>query len=74
MTTDDIYPGVDVYERIARPMTVVLPADGFYAARRPEVQRIVAARPDRRLVGIDGHHNPVMSRPDEIAEIVAAVG
>jgi hypothetical protein len=60
-----------VYDRITVPITVVLPEQGFYAARRDEVERIVAAAPGRRLVDIGGHHNAVMARPGRIAEIIA---
>ncbi|WP_150254345.1 alpha/beta fold hydrolase [Nocardiopsis deserti] len=65
-----VYPSVDVYEHLTCPLTIVLPDQGFYAARRDEVQAIAAARPERVLVEIHTHHNVPMARPEELARII----
>lgn len=65
-----VYPSVDVYERLTCPLTVVLPDEGFYAARRDEVRAVTAARPERTLVEVRGHHNVPMARPGELARVI----
>jgi len=65
-----VYPSVDVYERLTCPLTIVLPDQGFYAARRDEVQAIVSARPERSLVEVRTHHNVPMAYPEELARII----
>ncbi|RKT86466.1 Pimeloyl-ACP methyl ester carboxylesterase [Saccharopolyspora antimicrobica] len=64
------YPSVDVYDRIACPITFVLPDQGFYAQRRDDVGAVVAAAPDRELIEITGDHNVPMTRPAELAAII----
>ncbi|MEU4562889.1 alpha/beta hydrolase [Actinoplanes sp. NPDC023936] len=65
-----VFPSVDVYERVACPMTIILPGQGFYADRRDEVAAIVAAAPGRRLVDMPGGHNVVMTHPEELAAAI----
>ncbi|RKS08514.1 pimeloyl-ACP methyl ester carboxylesterase [Nocardiopsis sp. Huas11] len=65
-----VYPSVDVYEHVTCPLTIVLPDEGFYAGRRDEVRDVIAARPDRTLVVMRGHHNVTMARPAELARII----
>ena len=65
-----IYPSVDLYDRITSPLTIVLADGGFYAQRRAEVQAIVDAVPDRRLVDISSNHNVTMTRPAELAAVI----
>ncbi|PWV44674.1 alpha/beta fold hydrolase [Nocardiopsis sp. L17-MgMaSL7] len=65
-----IHPSLDVYERVTCPLTIVLPEEGFYAGRREEVRAVVAARPERTLVEMRGHHNVTMARPEELARII----
>ncbi|MGI5218495.1 alpha/beta fold hydrolase [Nocardia sp. CA-290969] len=67
----DVYPSVDVYERIECPMTIVLPTDGFYAARYAEVRAVAGAGHGRRLIDIDGGHNLPMTRPAELAALIS---
>lgn len=66
-----IYPSVDVYERIRRPLTIVLADRGFYAQRRDEVRAVVAAAPNRRLVDITSNHNVPMTQPGALAAVIA---
>jgi hypothetical protein len=54
-----IYPSVDVYERIRHPLMIVVADRGFYAQRRDELQAVVAAAANRRLVDIIFNHNVV---------------
>lgn len=68
-----VYPSVDVYDHITCPLTIVLPDNGFYAARRSDVEHIVVAGPDRQLVDIASNHNTVMTHPAELAEVIRAV-
>lgn len=65
-----VLPSLDVYDRVTCPLTVVLPDQGFYAARRAEVQAVVDAGPERRLVDIAAPHNVPMTRPAELAAVV----
>ncbi|MFE6991303.1 alpha/beta fold hydrolase, partial [Streptomyces pharetrae] len=46
----EVFPAVDVYDRLTCPMTIVLAEDGFYASRRDEARAVVDAAPDRRLI------------------------
>ncbi|BAL89926.1 hypothetical protein AMIS_47060 [Actinoplanes missouriensis 431] len=66
-----IFPSVDVYGRVRCPMTIILPEQGFYAGRRDEVAAIVAAAPGRRLVGMPGGHNVVMTHPEQLAAAIS---
>lgn len=68
-----VFPSRDLYDRIDCPMRIVLATDGFYAARRPEVEAIVALRPARRLTVVDANHNVPMTRPDQLADIILDV-
>lgn len=65
-----VYPSVDVYERLTCPLVVVLPDQGFYAARRDEVRAVVQARPERELMEMHTHHNVPMARPAELAQVI----
>jgi pimeloyl-ACP methyl ester carboxylesterase len=66
----DVFPAVDVYDRLACPMTIVLAEDGFYASRREEVRAVVDAAPGRRLIDIRANHNAPMTRPADLAAII----
>lgn len=66
-----VFPSVDVYDRLTCPLTVVLATDGFYASRRAEVRAVVAAAPGRELVDMAGNHNLPMTRPAELASVIA---
>ncbi|MFI8192157.1 alpha/beta fold hydrolase [Streptomyces sp. NPDC085946] len=66
----EVFPAVDVYDRLTCPMTIVLAEDGFYASRRDEVRAVVDAAPGRRLVDISSHHNVPMTRPADLAAII----
>lgn len=65
-----VHPSVEVYEHLTCPVTIVLPEQGFYAARRAEVRAVVEARRERELVAMDTHHNVPMARPAELARVI----
>jgi pimeloyl-ACP methyl ester carboxylesterase len=64
-----VYPSIDVYERVACPLTIVLADTGFYADRRAELLAVTDA-PGRTLIDIAANHNVPMTRPAELAEII----
>ncbi|MDN3271333.1 alpha/beta hydrolase [Streptomyces sp. MA15] len=66
----EVFPAVDLYDRLTCPMTIVLAEDGFYASRRDEVRAVVDAAPDRRLIDISSNHNVPMTRPADLAAII----
>lgn len=66
----EVFPAVDLYDRLTCPMTIVLAEDGFYASRRDEARAVVDAAPGRRLVDISSNHNVPMTRPADLATII----
>jgi hypothetical protein len=66
-----VFPSVDIYDRLTTPMTIVLASDGLYTSRRDEVRAIVRAVPGRRLVEICSNHNVPMTRPADLAAVIA---
>ncbi|MFD7367157.1 alpha/beta fold hydrolase [Nocardiopsis alba] len=65
-----VYPSVEVYEHLTCPVTIVLPVQGFYTARKAEVRAVVEAHHERELVEMDTHHNVPMTRPAELARVI----
>ena len=65
-----IYSSVDAYEHLTCPLTIMLPDQGFYAARRAKVRAVVQARPERELMEMHTHHNVPMARPAELAQVI----
>ncbi|MEU5288630.1 alpha/beta hydrolase [Streptomyces sp. NPDC020755] len=66
----EVFPSIEVYDRLTCPMTFVLAEDGFYASRRDEVRTVVDAAPGRRLTDISSNHNIPMTRPADLAAII----
>lgn len=66
----DVFPSVEVYDRLTCPMTIVLAEDGFYASRRDDVRAVADAAPGRRLIDISSNHNVPMTRPADLAAII----
>lgn len=66
----EVFPSVEVYDRLTCPMTIVLAEQGFYASRRDEVRAVVDAVPGRRLTDISSNHNIPMTRPADLAAII----
>lgn len=66
----EVFPSVEVYDRLTCPMTIVLAEQGFYASRRDEVRAVVDAGPGRRLTDISSNHNVPMTRPADLAAII----
>ena len=61
---------MDVYERIDRPLSLVLASDGFYAQQHSELDALIEARPQRTLVRVESNHNVPMTRPQQTANAV----
>lgn len=68
-----IYPSIDLYDAIRCPMTFVLATRGYYASHAKALDSVVAAAPDRARRDVDANHNIPMTRPHELAEIIARV-
>ncbi len=66
----EVFPSIEVYDRLTCPMTIVLAEHGFYASRRDEVRTVVDAAPGRRLTDISSNHNIPMTRPADLAAII----
>ncbi|MEU5138051.1 alpha/beta hydrolase [Streptomyces californicus] len=66
----EVFPSIEVYDRLTCPLTVVLAENGFYASRRDAVRTVVDAAPARRLVDIGSNHNVPMTRPADLAAII----
>ncbi len=66
----EVFPSIEVYDRLTCPMTIVLAEDGFYASRRDEMRAVVDAVPGRRLINISSNHNIPMTRPADLATII----
>jgi pimeloyl-ACP methyl ester carboxylesterase len=71
--TATVYPSVDVYERIDRPLSLVVASDGFYARRHSDLNALIEARPKRTLVQVGSHHNVPMTHPQETANAVLSL-
>ncbi|MEV6472652.1 alpha/beta hydrolase [Streptomyces sp. NPDC051657] len=69
----EVFPSIEVYDRLTCPMTIVLAEQGFYASRRDEVRAVVDAGPGRRLTDISSNHNVPMTRPADLAAIILDV-
>jgi pimeloyl-ACP methyl ester carboxylesterase len=65
-----VYPSIELYDQVSRPMALVLAAQGLYAGRRDRVEAVAAARSNRVFAEVAGGHNVHMLRPREIADVV----
>lgn len=68
-----IYPSSDLYDAIRCPVTFALATRGFYVSKGEALNRVVAAAPERVRIDVDANHNVPMTRPTELAEIIAGV-
>ncbi|MGW3400125.1 alpha/beta fold hydrolase [Streptomyces zhihengii] len=66
----EVFPSIEVYDRLTCPMTIVLAEDGFFASRRDDVCAVVDAVPGRRLIDVDSNHNIPMTRPADLTAII----
>ncbi|MET9109295.1 alpha/beta fold hydrolase [Streptomyces zhihengii] len=66
----EVFPSIEVYDRLTCPMTIVLAEDGFFASRRDDVRAVVDAVPGRRLIDVDSNHNIPMTRPADLTAII----
>jgi hypothetical protein len=68
-----IYPSIDLYDAIRCPVTFAFATRGFYTSKGDALDSVVAAAPDRVRIDVDANHNVPMTRPAELAEIIADV-
>jgi pimeloyl-ACP methyl ester carboxylesterase len=68
-----IYPSIDLYDAIRCPVTFAFATRGFYTSKGDALDSVVAAAPDRVRIDVDANHNVPMTRPVELAEIIADV-
>jgi len=63
----EIYPSVDIYDRVNVPAVFVFAAKGLYANRYNDVEGVVSKKKNRILVTVESHHNLHMLKPAEVA-------
>jgi pimeloyl-ACP methyl ester carboxylesterase len=68
-----VFPGAGIYDRLTTAMRIVVAGDGLRAARRDEVRSIVRAVPGRRLAEISSNHTVPMTRPADLAAVIAGL-
>lgn len=61
---------MEVYDRVAQPMALVLAADGLYASQRDRVEAVAASRENRVLVEVACGHNVHLLRAGKVAAVV----
>jgi pimeloyl-ACP methyl ester carboxylesterase len=66
----DIFPSIEVYDRLTCAATFILASRGLYAGRGEQVANVVAAGPGRRLIELDAPHNVPMTEPRALARII----
>ncbi|GAA3502830.1 hypothetical protein GCM10019016_099390 [Streptomyces prasinosporus] len=59
----EVFPGIDVHDRLTRPMTIAPAGQDFHASRRDDVRAVVDAAPGRRLADTVSDHDVPMTRP-----------
>jgi pimeloyl-ACP methyl ester carboxylesterase len=64
----EIYPSVDIYEKINVPAAFVFAVRGLYANRRNDVESVVSRKQNRIFVPIESSHNLHMLKPAEVAD------
>lgn len=66
----EIYPSVDVYDRVAQPMALVLAADGLYISQRDRIEAIAAERENTVFMEVACGHNVHLTCAGEVAAVV----
>jgi pimeloyl-ACP methyl ester carboxylesterase len=64
----EIYPSVDIYDKVSVPAAFIFAAKGLYANRRNDVESIVSRKQNRIFVPIESSHNLHMLKPAEVAD------
>lgn len=65
-----VYPSMDLYDAITVPAGFVLASGGLYGNREADLQRVVAARPNRHVLKCECGHNVHMQNPAEVAAFI----
>ena len=65
-----VYPAMDLYDAITVPAGFVLASGGLYGNREADLQRVVAARPNRHVLKCECGHNVHMQKPAEVAAFI----
>lgn len=66
----EIYPSVEVYDRIAQPMAWVLAADGLYASQRDRIEAVADGRENTVFVEVACGHNVHLACAGEVAAVI----
>lgn len=66
----DIYPSVEIYDRVVQPLALVLAADGLYAGQRERIAAVAANRANRVFAEVACGHNLHLLRAHEVAAVV----
>lgn len=66
----EIYPSVEVYNRVAQPMALVLAADGLYASQRDRIEAVADGRDNTVFVEVACGHNVHLACAGEVAAVV----
>jgi len=63
----EIYPSVDIYDKVNVPAVFIFAAKGLYANRRNDVKNIASVKKNRIFVPVESSHNLHMLKPAEVA-------
>ncbi|MFH1377164.1 MAG: alpha/beta hydrolase [Planctomycetota bacterium] len=66
----DIFPSVDIYDKISVPAGFVLASKGLYGNRRDDLLAVIRKRTNRYLLDVDCSHNAHLLATDAIAEFI----
>jgi pimeloyl-ACP methyl ester carboxylesterase len=66
----EVYPALDIYEKITAPIGLVLASRGLYANRKDDLLALVKKAANRTFIEIDANHNLHMQKPTEVAEFI----
>lgn len=69
----EIYPSVDIYDKVKVPAAFVFAEKGLYADRRKDVQEVVSRMQNRIFVPIGSSHNLHMLKPAEVAATIVGL-
>ena len=64
----EMYPSVDIYDKVTVPAAFVFAAKGLYANRRKDAETAVSKKPNRLFIPVEAAHNLHMQKPAEVAD------
>lgn len=67
-----IYPAVDLYDRITVPAGFLMASRGLYGNREEDLKRVVRAKANRHFIKCECGHNVHMLKAAEIAEFIVS--